>query len=280
MRPTISIVTPVLNGAAFIERAMLSVLEQDYPGVELIVMDGGSTDGTTEIIRRHCDRLAFSRSQPDEGQVDALNAGFSRATGTLLGWLNADEEYLPGALRYVAETWAAGGEPELVYGDRLMQDVDAPGSMPRIERIPQLPPFAYMFYTGRSLFSDATFWTRELHHRVGRLDPRYQKYAMDVDWLLRLSGEAHTTAHIAKPLSLFKHHAARVTNQGVAAGIRLNEVIRRRYAAAHGVGRGRLAVGWLWYGLHLRLATHGVSGLLRVPRWDTVVHLFRRSPTD
>ena len=94
--PLVSVVTPSLNQAAYIEEAILSVREQDYPRIEHIVVDGGSTDGTLEILRRH-PHVVWS-SEPDEGQADALNKGFARARGTVLGWLNADDRYLPGAV--------------------------------------------------------------------------------------------------------------------------------------------------------------------------------------
>src|SRR6266567_371437 len=96
--PRITIVTPSLNQAAFLERTIRSVLDQDYPELEYLVFDGGSTDGSVEILRRYGDRIAYWESVPDRGQSHAVNKGFERAMGEIVGWINSDDYYLPGAL--------------------------------------------------------------------------------------------------------------------------------------------------------------------------------------
>lgn len=123
--PLVSIVTPSYNQAAFLEETILSVLEQDYGRIEYAIADGGSTDGSVDIIRRHEDRLAWWTSGPDGGQAAALNRAFARARGDILGWLNSDDTMLPGSItRSVAELER---DPELllVYGDA--EFVDASG---------------------------------------------------------------------------------------------------------------------------------------------------------
>ncbi len=101
--PIVSIITPSFNQAPFLEQAMHSVLEQDYPAIEYIVVDGGSSDESSEIIARHADRLAWWTSERDEGQTDAINKGFAQATGEFMAYLNSDDLYRPGAVREAVE---------------------------------------------------------------------------------------------------------------------------------------------------------------------------------
>src|SRR5439155_9305515 len=101
--PLISIITPSFNQVEFIEETIQSVITQDYAQREYLVFDGGSTDGSVDIIRRHADKLDYWVSEPDRGQSDAINKGFAVAKGEVLTWLNSDDVYLPGALSAVAE---------------------------------------------------------------------------------------------------------------------------------------------------------------------------------
>ncbi|WP_322508462.1 glycosyltransferase family 2 protein, partial [Anaerolinea sp.] len=113
----VNIVTPSFNQARFLEETMLSVLHQDYPHIEYIVVDGGSTDGSVDIIRRYADRLAWWVSEPDRGQTDAINKGFAHAHGEILAWLNSDDTYQPGAVRAAVEALEKHPEAAMVYGD-------------------------------------------------------------------------------------------------------------------------------------------------------------------
>ena len=120
----ISVVTPSFNHARFLERTMLSVLGQPYPDLEYLVVDGGSQDGSVEIIRKYADRLAYWVSEKDQGQTDAINKGFARASGDIFAWLNSDDTYLPGILPQVAEFFEKNPQAAAVYANANFIDED------------------------------------------------------------------------------------------------------------------------------------------------------------
>jgi glycosyltransferase involved in cell wall biosynthesis len=117
--PLVSIVMPSYNQAAYLEQAICSVLDQDYPNLELLVIDGLSTDGSVEIIRKYASRLAWWVSEKDHGQAEAINKGFKQARGEIIGWLNSDDLYQPGSIRAAVEALAASPQVGMVFGDVL-----------------------------------------------------------------------------------------------------------------------------------------------------------------
>jgi len=131
-RPLVSIVTPSYNQAAFLADTLESVLAQDYPRIEYLVVDDGSTDGSVEIVERYADRLTWWARQENAGQVVALNRGFARASGELLGWINSDDTLLPGAVTTAVAALEANPDALLVYGDNVFIDErgDVVGPLP------------------------------------------------------------------------------------------------------------------------------------------------------
>src|SRR4030095_855946 len=115
--PAITVITPVYNGVDFLEQCIASVLAQQYPTLQYGIGDGGSTDGTLDVVRRYEDRLAFWSSEPDRGQADALNKGFGRASGELVCWLNADDFLYPGAFAEAVAAYKAAPDAPFYFGN-------------------------------------------------------------------------------------------------------------------------------------------------------------------
>jgi len=184
--PAISLVTPSFNQAPFIEETLRSVLLQGYPRLELVVIDGGSQDGTVEILRKYEPWLTYWVSEPDGGQAHAINKGLARMTGDYVGWLNSDDYLLPGALRTWAELIRA--QPQAVLWVGATQLIDRDGDLLELHR-PRLGDlralamwnFEAEFYQPECLFS------RPACEQVGGLDERLH-FALDPDLWMRLRG--------------------------------------------------------------------------------------------
>jgi glycosyltransferase involved in cell wall biosynthesis len=181
--PLVSIITPSYNQASYLENTIRSVLAQDYPHLEYLLVDGGSTDGSLEIIQRYADRIAWWVSEPDRGQTDAINKGFSHASGQIFAWLNSDDTYQPGAISQAVAYLVDQPQVGLVYGD--CNFIDAGGvvigkfnaqqtSLRRLQR------------GGVYIPQQAAFWRAGLWQQVGPLDPSFY-FAMDYDLWVRLA---------------------------------------------------------------------------------------------
>jgi len=199
--PLVSIVTPSFNQACFIEETIHSVLEQDYPRIEYIIVDGGSSDGTLEIIHRYADRLAWWVSEPDRGQTDAINKGFSHIHGDILAWLNSDDTYMPGAISEAVGFLRDNPEIGLVYGDANL--VDEAGNM--IGRFPARQTDYRRLRQGYvHIPQQASFFRFSLWQRVGPLDPTFY-FAMDYDLWVRIARIAPICYH-PRPWANFRLH--------------------------------------------------------------------------
>src|SRR5919199_2301273 len=174
-RPPISIITPSYNQGAFVERTIRSVLSQDVPGLEYVVVDGGSRDETLYVLRRYEDRLRWT-SESDRGQSDAINKGILSTTGPILGWLNSDDLYYPGALRAVLACFEQHPEADVVYGDA--NHVDEHDTF--IDRYPT-EEWSFERLRERCFISQpAAFVRRSVVERHGLLDTRV-RYSMDYE---------------------------------------------------------------------------------------------------
>jgi glycosyltransferase involved in cell wall biosynthesis len=196
--PLVSVVTPSLNQGAFIEAAIRSVLEQDYPNIEHIVVDGGSTDETLEVLRRY-PHLTWV-SEPDEGQADAVNKGFAMSHGEIFGWLNADDLYLPGAISAAVDVLRESGAA-LVHGG--WRQIDESG-----ETIRDVAPVPFdlekQLNDRNAVAQPGALFTREAFEAVGGLDAGY-RYAMDYELWLKL-GARFEVCHVDRVLGAYRYH--------------------------------------------------------------------------
>jgi glycosyltransferase involved in cell wall biosynthesis len=181
--PLVSIVTPSYNQARYLEKTILSVLEQDYPRIEYLVIDGGSTDGSLEIIQNYADRLAFWVSEPDSGQTEAINKGFDRAQGEILAYLNSDDVYQKGAVFEAVHYMQAHPEIGMVYGDANYIDEQGEllGRFPAAQTDYRRLRSGYVHVPQQAAFFRARLW-----RMVGPLDPSFY-FAMDYDLWVRIA---------------------------------------------------------------------------------------------
>lgn len=180
--PLVSIVTPCYNAAPFIRRTIESVLSQDYPRIEYIVMDAGSTDGTVEILESYGARLNYV-SEPDQGAADAINRGFLRSSGVIFAWLNADDVYLPGAVTTAVRHLTGSPQAGVVYGEGTW--VDENDAI--LGRYPTQSPYSASALERECFICQPAAWmTRAAFGSVGMLDPKLG-CSFDYDLWIRLS---------------------------------------------------------------------------------------------
>jgi glycosyltransferase involved in cell wall biosynthesis len=201
------VVIPSLNQARFLSGAIQSLLDQRYPQLEIIVVDGGSQDGSRELIESFSPSLAWWCSEPDAGQSAALNKGFNRATRDIMAWLNADDRLAPGALARVALYFAGNPEIDAVYGHRVLIDEEDREIGRWI-----LPPHSDRVLSWADFIPQETlFWRRGLWRRTGgEIDDSF-KFAMDWDLILRFRGAGARFVRLPFFLGLFRVHSGQKT---------------------------------------------------------------------
>jgi glycosyltransferase involved in cell wall biosynthesis len=219
-RPLVSIVTPSFNQGEFLDEAMRSVLEQDYEPLEYVVVDGGSTDGSVDVIKRHADRLAWWSSEPDSGQVSALNRGFAHTTGEYLGWLNSDDTLLPGAVSVMAAELERDPSLVMVYGDALYTDA---GSR-ETGRLPSRPwdPERMVRRADNHVVQPSSLWRRSAWEAAGPLNEDGW-YFFDFEFFLRVSALG-PVKRLDQPLSTYREHAGSKT---MGSGLRKADDLMR-----------------------------------------------------
>ncbi len=237
MYPKISIITPSFNQDQFLEATILSVLGQNYPNLEYIIIDGGSTDRSVEILKKYQAHLAYWVSEKDRGQTHAINKGFKRASGEVVNWLNSSYLLPQGALWRLAEAIQNNPRADVYYGDYLA--VDAAGH-PLYAR--KMGPYMYRaLFWGRQLSSQpAVFIRRHLFESLGYLDEN-KDFCMDTEFWIR-AARAHTTFQQVKhPLGITRNHRAAKTTRLQHVLHDEHKAVVRRYRALDVFTPGGLA---------------------------------------
>ena len=181
-QPLISVITPSYNQAEFLEENILSVKNQDYPNIEHIIIDGGSKDGSLEIIEKYANDLTWI-SEPDDGQSHAINKGFKMARGEIIGWINSDDYYLPGAVSRAIDVLAANPGVDLVYG--YCAKVDENSNQTGLFKSPEFDR-DLLFSNPNVIYQPAVFFRKSLLDKAGLLDESLH-YAMDFDLWVRMA---------------------------------------------------------------------------------------------
>lgn len=223
--PRITVVTPSFNQGRYIEETILSVLNQGYPNLEFIVVDGGSTDETMAVLNRHRGKVSRVISEPDRGQSDAINKGFALATGEILTWLNSDDQLAPGALGAAAIAFRRSGADMIagvceVWRDGVLEQRHltscADGPLP----LEDLLDLENCWMAGQFFYQPEVMFTRELWERAGGYVDTAWRYSMDYELWLRFAERGARLHVIGRPLARFRAHEAQKTAEEQGGGFR------------------------------------------------------------
>ena len=222
--PRLSVVTPSYQQGRYLEQTMRSVLDQGYPNLEYIVIDGGSEDSSVDIIRKYAGRLAYWVSEKDAGQADAINKGFARATGDIMGWLNSDDLLLPRALERITRVFMAEPDTHVVCGHR--KTVDENGEL--IANFICEMPVPFVLQRASVVAQETCYWRRAVYERIGPLNPDFH-FALDYEYWQRMLAAGFRFRLIYRFLGGFRHHGESKTS--TLADVRQRELgaIYRRY---------------------------------------------------
>lgn len=221
--PLVSIVTPSFNQAAYLEETIQSVLTQDYPRIEYIVIDGGSTDGSVDVIQKYQNRLAFWVSEQDKGQTDAINKGFNRAKGDILAWINSDDTYNPKAVGEAVLYLMENPDVAMVYADCDFIDEQGRviGKFASRQTDYKKLRQGYVHIPQQTMFFRAKYWKE-----VGPLDPSFY-FAMDYDLWVRIAARAPIKYLPGRTWANFRIHTSSKTNVNDERGWK--EMLRVHY---------------------------------------------------
>ena len=210
--PLISVIIPSFNQGQFIEETLISVIGQQYPNLEILVIDGGSTDNTVEVLKKYTDKISYWHSKKDKGQADAINQGIHLSSGDVICWLNSDDMFMPGTLLDVGKRFQSyTSECYFVYGAAVnIKNGDQIVSRNQIPTSFDASKLTYFDY----IVQPSTFWTRKLFQKVGDLNDKYD-YVLDWEWFIRAS-KIVEFEYIPKIYSVYRIHPSHKTGNGGA----------------------------------------------------------------
>lgn len=211
--PSISVIIPSFNQGQYIEETLLSIVGQCYPNLEIIVIDGGSTDETIEVVKKYADKIVYWHSKPDKGQADAINQGMNLSSGEVVCWLNSDDMYLPKTLLDIGSRLKGRTHKNcLIYGATVAISQDEEKGNP-FGSIPATAAFDRFHLTYFDFIAQpSTFWTRALWQATGELNIDYH-YVLDWDWFIRAS-KLVDFEYVRRFYSVYRYHPLHKTRNG------------------------------------------------------------------
>jgi len=258
--PKISIVTPSYNQGKYLEQTILSILNQNYPNLEYIIIDGGSTDDSLEIIKKYDEHITYWVSEPDEGQTHAINKGFKKATGDLVAWMNSDDIYFENAFEHVSQAFnQTDGNFDVYFGDKA--NINEVGDIIREYLYPPFSGLGIKYTTNMNISNQSAFWKRDLFDKFGFLNEDIQ-FAMDYEYFLRLYMKGATFYKIPEVLGALRMYSENKSSDEKWLKIKYQNI--RDIKASYGIKRSVLSkyLFYIYKGFHL-VKDYGVKKNLK-----------------
>ncbi len=201
--PKISIITPSYNQGKFLEQTIRSIIDQNYPNLEFIIIDGGSTDNTIEIIKRYEKNISYWVSEPDHGQTNGINKGFRIATGDLVAWMNSDDIYYDNTFKTIASCYLeTKGRYDVYFGNK--KNISENGQV--LHEFFYSPFFKYtLFYDDMNISNQSAFWKKTVFEKIGFLDEGLG-FIMDYEFFVRMARNSMKFYYVDEFLGALRHH--------------------------------------------------------------------------
>jgi len=231
-QPLVSVITPSWNSVEFIERTIHSIVNQTYKNIEFIVVDGGSSDGTLDVLKRHAEEISWWVSERDNGMYHAINKGLARASGEIIAYLNSDDIYYPDTIFQVVASFSEYPEADLIYGD--LDFIDANDRFLYNQKYPNFSAKHFANANYSMIGQPASFWRSSLLKKIGGFDESF-KMAADFDFFVR-AGATGKMLRINRTLAAFRVHEKSLTSRQLQMNFKEINLMREK----HGVTYKRL----------------------------------------